>query len=70
MSDSSDSEIEQAEPNTPGEARIMIRDIQFRNGYSDPRDEPDLEKTSLKFRKRFRRRAKLQRQTLAKYTKK
>ena len=73
MSDSSGSEpdtIVQAEPNTSKEARIIIEDIQFRNGYFDPRDKPELAKTSPEYRKKVRRGRKLQRQTLAQYTKK
>lgn len=72
MSDTSGTDsdtIEQAQPRNVKDAQRIIEDIRFRHGHIDPRDETELSKTSYEFQRKSHRRAKNERQTLARFTK-
>ena len=72
MSDTSDTDsdaIVQAQPANLERAQDIIKDIRFRNGHLDPRDDAELSKTSSEYQQKTRRRAEKDRQTLARYTK-
>jgi hypothetical protein len=72
MSDTSETDsdtIGQAQPRKVKDAQRIIEDIWFRHGYIDPKDEAELSKTSFEFRRKSHRRAKNERQTLARFTK-
>lgn len=72
MSDTSETDsdtTEQAQPRNVKDAQKILEDIRFRHGHIDARDDDELSKTSPKFQRKSRRRAKNERQTLAQFTK-